>query len=49
MGIGVIIRDEEGLVTAAKSLTISAVLEPAAGEAMAALHAAELCRDLGIF
>jgi ribonuclease HI len=49
MGIGVIIRDADGQVTAAKSMKIPRVFEPAAGEAMAALHAAKLCHDLGIF
>jgi ribonuclease HI len=49
MGVGVIIRDAEGQVTAAKSMTIPGVFEPAAGEAVAALHAVELCRDIGIF
>lgn len=35
-GVGVIIRDDRGLVTAAKSKTISAVSDPVAGEALAA-------------
>ena len=49
MGVGVIIRDAEGQVTAAKSMRIPGVFEPAIREAVAALHAVELCQDLGIF
>lgn len=49
MGVRVIIRDEKGFVIAAKSKTIPAVFEPVMGEALAALQAVELCRDLGIY
>jgi hypothetical protein len=49
MGIGVIIRDEGGCVLAAQSKTIQVVYEPATGEALAALHAAKLCLDLGFY
>jgi ribonuclease HI len=48
MGVGVIIRDGDGQISAAKSASICANFDPAAGEALAALHAAEFCRDLGI-
>ena len=49
MGVGVIIRDGDGQISAAKSATVLASFDPTAGEALAALHAAEFCRDLGIF
>jgi hypothetical protein len=45
----VIIKDERGLVMAAKSKTILAIFEPATGEALAALHTAEFCQDLGFY
>jgi ribonuclease HI len=49
MGVGVVVRDGNGLVAAAKSTTIFATFEPAAGEALAARQVAEFCRDLGFF
>ncbi|XP_059441727.1 uncharacterized protein LOC132174030 [Corylus avellana] len=49
MGIGVIVRDERGHVLAAKNQTIHATHESVTGEALAALHAAEFCRELGFF
>ena len=49
MGIGVIIRDEEGRVSAAKNKTVQGSNEPVTGEAMVALHATKLCWDLGFF
>ena len=36
-------------VIVAQCKTIPAMYEPITGEAMAALHGAELCRDLGLF
>jgi hypothetical protein len=49
MGVGVIIQDGNGQISAAKSATVFANFNPAVGEALAALHAAKFCRDLGIF
>jgi ribonuclease HI len=49
MGVGVVIRDGNGLVSATKSTTVSEIFEPAAGEALAARQATEFCRDLGLF
>ncbi|XP_059450922.1 uncharacterized protein LOC132181699 [Corylus avellana] len=49
MGIGVIIRDAAGRVLAAQSKSFMAVYDPATGEALAALHAEGLCRDLGFY
>lgn len=49
MGVGVVVRDGNGLVSAAKSTTVFVTFEPATGEALAALHVAEFCWDLGIF
>jgi ribonuclease HI len=49
MGVGVVVCDGNGLVSAAKSTTVFVTFEPTAGEALAALHAAEFCWDLGIF
>ena len=46
---GLIIRDGDGQISAAKSATIFANFDPAAREALAALHAVEFYRDLGIF
>jgi hypothetical protein len=49
MGVGVIIRDEKGVVIAALSKTVSPIQEPAVGEAMGALAAAKFSRDIGLF
>jgi hypothetical protein len=49
MGVGVLVRDGNGLVATAKSSTVFATFEPVAGEALAARQAAEFCRDLGFF
>jgi ribonuclease HI len=48
IGVGVIIRDGNGLVTAALSRTVNARMDPTTAEATAALHAVELCRDVGV-
>jgi ribonuclease HI len=47
-GVGVIIRDERGLVIAALSRTIFANFDPQTVEATTALHAVELCKDIGV-
>jgi len=46
MGIGIIVRDCEGQLIAAKSQTISVRQEPVVAEAQAALCAEEFCCDL---
>ena len=48
IGVGVIIRDGKGLVIAALSRTVHACLDPLTVEATIALHAVELCRDVGV-
>jgi ribonuclease HI len=48
MGVGVIVRDEHGRVHAAQSKTLTSYQEPVVGEALAALQAVELSRDLGL-
>jgi ribonuclease HI/exonuclease III len=48
IGIGAIIRDEFGSVIAALSRTVNARMDPVTAEATAALHAVELCRDVGV-
>ena len=47
LGLGVILRDNAGNLIAAKCLTRRGHVEPAAAEAMAALEATQLCRDMG--
>ncbi|XP_059458257.1 uncharacterized protein LOC132187840 [Corylus avellana] len=42
-------KDERGHVLVAKNQTIHAIHELVTGEALAALHAAEFCRELGFF
>ena len=49
MGIGVITRDVKGAVAGSMSRTVSMSHEPANGEAMGALAAAEFSRDTGLF
>jgi hypothetical protein len=49
IGVRVIIHYGNGLVSVAKIVTIFAMFDPIAGEALAALHVAEFCCDLGIF
>ncbi|XP_059454995.1 uncharacterized protein LOC132185207 [Corylus avellana] len=48
MGIGVIIRDSQGLVSAALSFTREGFPEPTTAKSMGALCAVEFCRDLGM-
>ena len=47
-GVGVLIRDERGLVIAVLSKTIFAKLDPQIAKATAPLQAVELCRDIGV-
>ncbi|XP_059442086.1 uncharacterized protein LOC132174450 [Corylus avellana] len=48
IGLGVLVRDHEGQVKAARSVTKSGFLEPTAAEAMALFEGVRLCKDLGI-
>jgi hypothetical protein len=47
MGIGVVIRDEEGSMVAASARTIPYILDPPSAEAMGAWAAVLLGRDVG--
>ncbi|XP_059453477.1 uncharacterized protein LOC132184014 [Corylus avellana] len=47
VGLGAIIRNHQGEVLAARSLTRVGLLEPAAAEALGALMAIQLARDMG--
>ncbi|XP_042983235.1 uncharacterized protein LOC122312641 [Carya illinoinensis] len=48
VGIGVIVRDSEGLVTASLCSSITLTPDPLLGEAAAALRATTLCAELGL-
>jgi ribonuclease HI len=48
MGIGIVVRDYEGHVIAARSVTIMGNLEPIAAEALAAFQATNFSKDLGL-
>jgi ribonuclease HI len=48
VGVGVVIREENGQVVAAMSKTRQGTLEPTSGEAFAAYQATCLCKDLGL-
>ncbi|XP_059445373.1 uncharacterized protein LOC132177154 [Corylus avellana] len=48
MGIGVLVRDHLGKINAALCKTVEAYLEPVIAEAMGALRAIELCREMWI-
>jgi ribonuclease HI len=48
LGMGVIIRDQQGKMWASKSRMKEGVLDATTGEALAALMAAELCVEMGI-
>jgi ribonuclease HI len=48
MGVGVIIRDAEGLVVASLCSTVPSITDPPTAEAIAAWKAAELCHALGL-
>jgi ribonuclease HI len=49
MGVGVIVRDHNGEVCAAKSEVIQRLHEPDTGEAWGALRAVEFCEEMGFF
>lgn len=48
MGVGVIIRDAEGLVLASLCSTLPSITNPTIAEAIAAWKAAELCHAMGL-
>jgi hypothetical protein len=48
MGVGVVVRDYGGAITAALSRRMGGCLEPVHAESMGAVMAAEFCRDLGL-
>jgi hypothetical protein len=48
MGMGIILRNHEGKVRAAWSLSKPGLLEPAAAEAVALFHGMKFCKELGI-
>jgi ribonuclease HI len=49
VGVGVVVRDDQGKVILAQGKSILAMYDPATGEAVAALVAVELYRDLDVF
>jgi ribonuclease HI len=48
MGLGVVIRDQQGKMWTSKCQTRDGYLDPTTGEALAALMAVELCVEMGI-
>ena len=48
MGVGVLIRDEQGNVITGLSKPVMALYDPASAEALAALCAVEFCLEVGI-
>jgi hypothetical protein len=48
MGFGLIVRDPNGLVHSTASYSVDALMEPVVAEALAALGAAEFCRNWGL-
>jgi ribonuclease HI len=48
VGIGVVIREDQGRVIAAMSKHRRGALEATTGEALAAFHAADFCREMGL-
>jgi ribonuclease HI len=48
LGIGVITRESKGFVIAAMSRSVNTIQEPVTAEAMGALSAVELCKEIGI-
>lgn len=49
MSVGIIIRDHNGSVRAAKCTTIRYVIDPLVAKALASRQGVELCRELGIY
>lgn len=48
LGVGIIMRDHQGMVIAARSQTVSIIAELVVAEALAALNAVEFSRNLGL-
>jgi hypothetical protein len=48
LGIGVVVRDDKGLVIAAASKVRQGLFEPVMGEAIASYEAARICKELSI-
>lgn len=48
MGLGVIVRDYQGRVYAARSLTKRGALEPTVVEALAVFYGIKLCHERGL-
>jgi ribonuclease HI len=46
IGIGIIVRDHEGILLAARSFAKTLVVEPVAAEGLAAFYAVEFSRDM---
>lgn len=46
IGFGIVVRDYEEVILAARSTTTNVLAEPVVVEALAALHAVELCREM---
>jgi hypothetical protein len=49
IGFGIIVRDHEGLVLAARSFTRALMVEPVVAEALAGFYAVEFSRDMSFF
>jgi hypothetical protein len=48
LGIGVVVRDDKGLVIAAASKVRQGLFEPIMGEAIASYEATSICKEMGI-
>jgi ribonuclease HI len=46
IGLGIVVRDYEGVVLAERSTTNNFLVEPVMAEALAAFHAIELCQEM---
>lgn len=47
IGLGTVVKNHEGIVLAIRSTTRNVIAEPIVAEALAALHAMELCQEMG--
>lgn len=48
VGVGILVRDHNGRVLAARSFTKRGVMEPTIGETIASYHAAQFCNQMGL-
>ena len=48
MGVGIVVRNSEGLIMGLKSITKSGLLDPTSTEAIGDLITAQFCKELGI-